>query len=142
MSKIIKVLFMLLVSFSVFSQDITGKWKTFDEETGEEKSIVDIYINEGKVYGKISAIFNPKDEASLCEKCKGEKFNKPVLGMLIIDGLTKDDEVYEDGKILDPENGKEYTCKIWLDSNNSNVLNVRGYIAFFYRTQTWIRFKS
>ncbi|MEM6684950.1 MAG: DUF2147 domain-containing protein [Bacteroidota bacterium] len=121
------------------AQSVVGKWKTIDDETGEAKSIVEIYQQNGKVYGKVVDIINPEKRNGLCEKCKGERKNKPVLGMQIIDGLTKDDNEYGDGKILDPEKGKEYKCKIWLDEKDTNKLYVRGYIAFFYRTQNWYR---
>lgn len=122
-----------------FAQSVVGKWKTIDDDTGEAKSIVEIYKKNGKVYGKVVDILDASKRDGLCEKCKGNRKNKPVLGMQIIDGLTKDDDEYSDGKILDPEKGKEYTCKIWLDSSNKNKLYVRGYVAFFYRTQNWYR---
>ena len=57
--------------------------------------------------------------------------------MEIIKDLDQDDDEFEDGTILDPENGKIYDCKIWLE--DKNTLNVRGYIAFFYRNKEWIR---
>ncbi len=121
------------------AQSVVGKWKTIDDETGEAKSVVEIYQQNGKIYGKVVDILNPEKRDGLCEKCKGNRKNKPVLGMQIIDGLTKDDDEYSDGKILDPEKGKEYKCKIWLDEDDGNKLYVRGYIAFFYRTQNWYR---
>lgn len=121
------------------AQSVVGKWKTIDDETGEAKSIVEIYQQNGKVYGKVVAILNPEKRDGLCEKCSGSRKNKPVLGMQIIDGLTKDDDEYSGGKILDPEKGKEYRCKIWLDEDNTDKLYVRGYVAFFYRTQNWYR---
>lgn len=121
------------------AQSVVGKWKTIDDETGEAKSIVEIYQQNGKIYGKVVDILNTEKRDGVCEKCSGERKNKPVMGMQIIDGLTKDGNEYEDGKILDPEKGKEYKCKIWLDDDNKNKLYVRGYIAFFYRTQNWYR---
>lgn len=122
-----------------FAQSVVGKWKTIDDETGEAKSIVEIYEQDGKIYGKVVDILNPAKKNKLCDKCKKEKKNKPVLGMVIIEGLTKKGNEYKRGSILDPEKGKEYSCKIWLDENDSNKLYVRGYVAFFYRTQNWYR---
>jgi len=129
---------LFLVQFSV-AQTVVGKWKTIDDETGEAKSIVEIYQQNGKIYGKVVDILNPEKRNNLCVKCKGNRKDKPVLGMQIIDGLTKDDDEYSGGKILDPEKGKEYRCKIWLDAEDKNKLYVRGYVAFFYRTQNWYR---
>jgi uncharacterized protein (DUF2147 family) len=55
--------------------------------------------------------------------------------MEIIDGLTRDGDEWNSGTILDPEDGKEYRCKIWLEDGE---LKVRGYLYFFYRTQSWL----
>ena len=132
------VLFLFCMQLG-FAQSVVGKWKTIDDETGEAKSIVEIYEQNGKIYGKVVDIIAASKRNGLCEKCKDYRKNKPVLGMQIIDGLTKDDDEYSDGKILDPEKGKLYKCKIWLDSDNKNKLYVRGYVAFFYRTQNWYR---
>ena len=122
-----------------FAQSIKGEWKTIDDETGEEKSIVTIYEKEGQIYGKIIEILNPKKKNSKCTKCEGKYKDKPILGMLIIDGLSKDDDVYEGGSILNPSNGKVYKCRLKLDEDNPNQLQVRGYVAFFYKTQYWQR---
>ena len=59
--------------------------------------------------------------------------------MQIARGLVWNGSEWEDGKILDPENGKIYTVSMWLDSENPNKLNVRGYIGIFFRTQKWNR---
>ena len=130
----------VLLSFqAAFAQSIEGKWKTIDDKTGEAKSIVEIYQKDGKIYGKVIEILNPAKRDGLCEKCKDDRKNKPVLGMVIIDGLIKDDDEYAGGKVLDPEKGKEYKCRLWLDADDKNKLYVRGYVAFLYRTQNWYR---
>ena len=118
---------------------IIGKWKTIDDNTNEAKSIVEIYKSGNEYFGKITTILNDADKDKTCVKCKGNDKNKPIEGLVIIKKLTKNGTIYSDGTITDPENGKTYTCKIWLDEKNGNVLNVRGYIAFFYRTQQWKR---
>lgn len=134
------IIFMLLVSVqTICAQSIEGKWKTIDDETGEARSIIEIYQKDGKIYGKVADILNPAERNGICEKCKGDRKNKPILGMVIIDGLTKNDNEYKGGKILDPEKGKQYKCKLWLDEDDGNKLNVRGYVAFLYRTQNWYR---
>jgi uncharacterized protein (DUF2147 family) len=122
------------------SQDIKGTWKTIDDETSKAKSIVDIYEKNGKIYGKIVKVLvadAPKNP--LCTKCSGDLKDTPMIGLEIIKDLEKDGNVYKDGTILDPENGKSYTCKIWINEENDNQLMVRGFVTFFYRTQTWQR---
>lgn len=129
---------LLFMSLTVSSQSIFGKWKTIDDETGEEKSIVEIYENDGKVYGKVVEIFDEAKRDAPCKYCKGEDYNKPVLGLNIIKEMVKSGDAYKKGTITNPEDGKVYDCRIKLD-DDPNRLQVRGYIAFFYRTQYWIR---
>ncbi|THD67491.1 DUF2147 domain-containing protein [Robertkochia marina] len=126
---------------SANAQSVFGKWKTIDDETGDPKSIVEIYEEGGQVYGKIVEILNKDRQDAKCTECDGENKDKPILGMVIIEGLEKEDDAYEGGTILDPNKGKEYKCKIWVDEDNNNKLNVRGYIAFLFRTQEWFRVK-
>ena len=138
MKSILSFLIVLLTSTPLFSQEILGKWKTIDDETGKEKSIVEIYENDGKVYGKIVALLNPSEANPKCSNCDGDKKDQPILNMVIIEGLEKDDDVYEGGTILNPENGKEYKCRLKIEEDK-DTLQVRGYVAFFYKTQYWKR---
>lgn len=62
--------------------------------------------------------------------------------MVILKNLTKDGDEYIGGKITDPENGKTYDAKIWVEEDKPNTLMVRGYVAFFYRTQEWKRIED
>jgi len=128
-------------SFSGFSQTIFGKWKTVDTKD-IEKSIVEIYKNDETVFGKIIEVLLDKDKNSKCSDCKGEDYNKPVLGMTIIKNLKKRGDYYKDGTIVDPNNGKIYKLRLCLDENNKDILIVRGYIGFFYETQYWKRVKE
>ncbi len=123
---------------------VEGIWKTIDDETNQPKSEVQIFSKDGKLYGKIIQLFKKPGENQdpLCDKCTGSLHNKKIIGMQIIYGLKKDGNEWEgDNGILDPNNGKFYDCKLWLDEKNPNILNVRGYIGFVYRTQTWHRVK-
>lgn len=140
MNKLFVFLF-ISSSMTISSQTIFGKWRTIDDQTNEPKSIVDIYEKEGKVYGKIIDIFEESDKDVLCEKCEGDEYNEPVMGLVIIKGLTKDGNYYKNGTIFDPERGKKYTCRLALNNDNPNVLEVRGYISFLYATQYWERIK-
>jgi len=133
----------ILVSCKVNSQSILGEWKTIDDISGNPKSILEVYETGGRIYGKVQRILEKGKENAKCIKCEGELKDKPVVGMLIINGLkNKSKNEYSGGEILDPENGRKYRCKIWLNPKNPNELKVRGYIAFFYRTQTWLRVKK
>lgn len=141
MKKLIVSLLMFAVvgMMSVSAQTVFGKWKTIDDETGNEKSIVEVYQKDGKVYGKVLQVLEKGKENKVCDECKGDKKNKPVKGMVIVEGLTKDGNEYSGGTILDPKNGKIYKCYITLENNNK--LKVRGFIGFALigRTQYWHR---
>jgi len=134
----------LLLSSQTFAQQdpIIGKWKTIDDETGRPKSIVEIYMLDGKFYGRVDSLFRKpgEDPNPVCDKCPEDdpRYNKPVLGMEIIKDMKKDGDEYTGGTILDPKKGKIYRCKLWIEDGK---LKVRGYLAFFYRTQTWYRVK-
>lgn len=126
-----------LLSFQTSS--VQGTWVNIDDETGVEKSEITLYVENGKLYGKIERLLLPEDQGKVCEKCKGKEKNQPIEGLIIVKGLINDRDVWTDGKILDPANGKSYDCTIKLD--DSNTLNVRGYLGFSFigRSQVWKR---
>ncbi|TVR39047.1 MAG: DUF2147 domain-containing protein [Cryomorphaceae bacterium] len=117
---------------------IFGHWKTYDDKSGYARSIVEITKRDGKAYGVIQEVFLQPDEPEnpLCIECEDHRKDQPILGMEVITGLEKNGDTWEGGEILDPESGRTYRCKIWLEDGK---LKVRGYLAFLYRTQTWIR---
>ena len=133
----------LFVSMAFYAQSnsVIGKWKTIDDETGKPKSIVEIYEHSGKIYGKVVDILDAEKKKNLCTNCPGEDKNKPVMGLVIIKGLSKEGNEYNGGKILDPVSGKTYKCFLALEG--SDKLKVRGYIglSLFGRTQIWHRVK-
>lgn len=119
---------------------ITGLWKSIDDRTNELKSVVEIVEKGGVISGKVVQIFpKPGEEPNpLCQKCPKDdsRYRKPILGMEIIQSLQKSGNEYIGGTVLDPEEGKVYRCKIWLEGN---TLKLRGYVGPFFRTQTWQR---
>jgi uncharacterized protein (DUF2147 family) len=133
-------LFFSVLTGGVFGQSgVLGKWKTIDDETGKPRSVVEIYEEGGKIHGKIVQLFRETNEDAdpVCDKCEGDKANKRVLGMVIIESLRLSGTYYGNGTILDPKNGRVYSCKLWLQGGD---LMVRGYWGPFYRTQTWKRY--
>jgi len=136
----IKLLILLLtLPLISFSQEVIGKWKTIDDVTGNAKSIVEVYEENGKVYGKVSKILTVGEENKVCSECKGDLKNEPITGMVILQNLSKDGDEWNGGTILDPNNGKTYKCYITLE--NDEKLKVRGYIGFSLigRTQYWYK---
>jgi uncharacterized protein (DUF2147 family) len=135
------LIIILICSFNTLAQSCIGKWVTIDDATGKKKSMVELYKVDGKLYGKITYLFprEGREENPKCNKCADDRKDQPLVGLQIVRGLKWDGSVWENGTIIDPENGKVYNVKMWLESGNSNYLNVRGYIGPFYRTQKWVR---
>lgn len=119
---------------SVYAQTIVGRWKCIDDKTGKEKSVVEIVEQGGRYVGRIIQLINPEKPDPLCDLCTDHRKNQKILGMIIITGLKKDGNEYSGGEILDPEIGKTYRCKLWVENGK---LMVRGYVAFLFRTQVW-----
>ncbi|MBS0617613.1 MAG: DUF2147 domain-containing protein [Spirochaetes bacterium] len=145
-----KKLVLVLLSFSLLStglmaNDIAGTWMSIDDETGQAKSHIHIWVHNGIAYGKILRLLNRKpteDQDPVCTECKGSLNGKKVVGMTILWGLKQDGDEWSGGTILDPKNGKTYKCKIKA-KNGGQTLDVRGYIGFSLlgRTQVWKRLK-
>jgi uncharacterized protein (DUF2147 family) len=130
-------LFVLTIN-GLVAQNLTGVWKTVDDETNEAKSHLELFVADGTLYGKVVKLLkSPPDR--LCDKCPDERKNQPVLGMIVVVNMKNKDGFWQSGSILDPEKGKWYTCKMWLKDGDPNTLVVRGYIGPFYRTQYWYR---
>lgn len=134
----------MLIFIAAKAQSCIGTWITIDDKTGKKKSKVELYKKGDLLFGKIVYLFpregrepNPK-----CTKCKDDRKDQPIEGLQIIRGLKWDGGEWENGTIVDPENGKVYTCGIWIDRDNYDKLHVRGYVGPFYRTQTWIKDKD
>ncbi|PID94844.1 MAG: hypothetical protein CSA89_00360 [Bacteroidales bacterium] len=135
MKKIFLIVVVSLFSISIYSQ-IEGIWKTIDDDTNKESSIVEIWKSaDGKYYGKIVKLFNAPENL-YCTKCTGKLKNKPLIGLQILQGLKKQGDEFTGGTITDPENGKPYKCTIKREGNR---LKVRGYIgiSLIGRTQIW-----
>ena len=128
-------------SFTALAQmSPVGLWKTIDDKDGTAKSEIRIVDTGGVVSGKVEKIYDPKTRDDKCTECTDERKDQPVLGMEILRGLKKTDgkDVWEGGNIMDPNNGKIYRATVTPIEGGAK-LQMRGYIGFFYRTQTWIR---
>jgi uncharacterized protein (DUF2147 family) len=119
-----------------------GVWKTIDDDSGKEKSLVRIVDTGGVISGQIEKFLDPANKPdSVCDKCSDERKGKPVLGMTFLRNLKEavnDKGTWEGGDILDPNNGKVYRAKL-KPIDGGKKLQVRGYIGPFYRTQIWLR---
>jgi len=117
-----------------------GLWKTIDDHDGSAKSEIRIVESGGVVSGKVDKILEKGKQDDKCVECKDERKDQPIQGMEILRGLKKAEgkDVWEGGNVLDPNNGKVYRATVTPIEGGAK-LQMRGYIGFFYRTQTWIR---
>ncbi|MGH8183565.1 MAG: DUF2147 domain-containing protein [Rhodanobacteraceae bacterium] len=134
----------LLLTAQAFAADSTpvGTWTQVDDATGKPKSIIEITQQpDGALQGVVKQVlFSDQGTHPICDKCTGERHNKPVDGMIVIWGVKQDGDVWDGGQILDPGNGKIYKVKLSLQDGGQK-LDVRGYIGIpmLGRTQTWLR---
>ena len=132
----------MLGSGAVLAADSpVGMWKTVDDKTGEVKSEVQIYEQNGKLFGKITALTDPTDKQGkprVCTECKGADKDKPIVGLVIVKDLSLSKDRYKGGTILDPEDGKVYKAELWMEGGK---IKVRGYLGVFFKTQTWVKGK-
>jgi len=132
----------LAASVALAQSTPAGVWKTIDDETKVEKSLIRI-IDSGGVYtGKIEKILTDKPDAK-CVECTDERKDQPVQGMTILRDIKPDADdkaTWVGGDILDPNNGKVYKVRLKL-AEAGKKLEVRGYIGtpLLGRTQTWLR---
>ncbi|WP_332777505.1 DUF2147 domain-containing protein [Polaromonas sp.] len=117
-----------------------GLWRNIDDKTGQARAEVRI---KADVHGVLSGVIERAIIASpepLCTACTDDRKDKPKLGLEIIRGAKKAEgkDVWEDGKILDPDNGRNYTLRLTPLEGGAR-LEVRGSFGPFGRTQTWVR---
>ncbi len=134
---------LLAVCTGVFAQATpVGLWKTIDDDSGKEKSLVRITESGGVLTGRIERLLDPATNPdAVCDKCTDERKGKPLLGLAIIRNAQQDADdpgVWSGGEITDPNNGKSYRLRL-KPLEGGKALEVRGYIGPFYRNQTWIR---
>jgi Delta7-sterol 5-desaturase len=119
-----------------------GRWSTIDDRTGEVRSIVRVQIEDGELRGHVEKVVTKpgQQEDPKCTRCRGARRDQRVVGMQILSGYRRAGDRWTGGRVLDPENGKEYSSAVWLEERDR--LRVRGYWGPFYRTQTWRRVDS
>ena len=135
----------LLIHAAAFAQATpVGLWKTIDDETKKEKSLIRVTETGGVLTGTLEKFLDPATKPDVvCDKCSDERKDKSILGMTLVRNVKKnasDTALWDGGDILDPNNGKVYKARL-KPVDGGQKLEVRGYIGvpMIGRTQTWIR---
>lgn len=137
----------LLVGLTAFvpaddADSVVGLWLN-----GTKKGHVQIYKQGGTYFGKLVWLGQPNDPDTGKPRTDGKnadvsKRKRPLMNMILMYNFKYNgDNVWGDGKIYNPEDGKEYNCKMTLQ--DSNTLLVRGYvgISLLGKNQIWTRIK-
>jgi uncharacterized protein (DUF2147 family) len=121
------------------ADSVVGTWNTIDDRTGKVESMVEIYEQGAKLFGKITGLTEPNDaqgKPKTCTKCTGADKGKPIIGLVILKDLGRSGDRYKGGTITDPHDGKVYKAEVWVEDGK---LKVRGYRGLVYKTKTWIK---
>lgn len=144
MLKIVLSVLIILCFSNVYANNLSspiGEWITVSDKTHDKSSIVEIYDNNGKLNGRVVKIFpgNNRNPNDLCKNCPDEFKDKPIQGLEFLwNFVQKNETLWHNGGLLDPNNGKIYKGTIKL-VDGGKKLELRGYWGPFSRTQTWIR---
>lgn len=123
----------LLIASQNKANDILGYYMS-----PSGKSILKIYENNGKYYGK--PVWMKEPEMLDSKNPDISKRNQKVFGSNAIRDFVFDGkDTWAKGYIYDPNNGKTYDCKITRDEKGN--LNVRGYIgiSLIGRTEYFVK---
>jgi len=131
---------LLLLSMMTFAKPtVSGYWKSIDDQTGEVTAFWKLEIKDNFLLGYL-VNYPGMNPDNMCIQCTGELqefFEKPISNTAWLNLSKKNREgIWEEGYIIDSGKGEKYKAKVWIEEGN---LMMRGYIGFFFRTQTWLR---
>ena len=131
-------IFLILGNPALAEPSIEGYWKSIDEQTSKASGYWNLEIKNNRLLGYLINYPDMKPD-DVCIACMGklqEFFQNPIKGTAWINLKRNQDGTWKDGYIIDSREGKKYKAEIWLEGGN---LKMRGYIGFFFRTQTWLK---
>jgi hypothetical protein len=138
---------LLAIYGHAYGGELNGLWEEFDDDTGKITALIRIEQQPDNTYeGKIEKLFIDNQKTTrmlLCEKCTGKLHNQPVLGLAILVGMKRQgDRSFAGGKVIDPDDGKVYSCEIQL-AEDGNSLQISGYIGLNWigQSEIWRRLK-
>ena len=119
-------------------QNAIGHWQVMNSD-GPAGGKVDTYLENGKLFGRVTEVRPGRTPKDVCDKCSGEFKNQLILGMVNMREFHAEGDDWVGGTVVDPENGKQYKGKIW--AVDKDTLRMRGFIgiSLLGRTETWTR---
>ncbi|QIL20417.1 DUF2147 domain-containing protein [Thermomonas sp. HDW16] len=141
MRKIILAGLLASIAFSATAQNHgspLGKWKTLDDESGKAMTITEIYeAKNGTLAAKITENLGLPPN---CNECSGQYKGKPFVGIVTLWNLKANkDGTWGGGNGYKPSDDRKFTAKSVKLVDGGNKLEVKGCVAFFCKTATWVR---
>ncbi len=130
------LLMVALVSSVAYAADpAEGFWKSVSEETNKVTAYWQLKVEGGVLNGYMVSYPDMKP-TDTCTKCDDEFENKPTVGTAWLHLTRLKKGKWDKGYIWHTGKGKQYKAEVWVEGGK---LKVKGKIAFFSATQTWIR---
>jgi len=129
---------LLLSMMTTAESTIPGYWKSIDDQTGEVTAYWKLEVKDNQLLGYLVNYLGMQPD-NVCIECTGELqafFEQPISDTAWLNLSKNRDGIWQDGYIIDSGKGEKYKAKVWIENGN---LKMRGYIGFFFRTQTWLR---
>jgi uncharacterized protein (DUF2147 family) len=121
MKKIIALIICLTVAAVCFADPVVGYWLSIDENTNRVTAGWQIYIENDKLFGRIVSLAD-EPRGTIADQCResysgfplpGRVNQMQVAGPPWIFNLTRQSEGrWSGGRIINPEDGKIYNCRI------------------------------
>ncbi len=130
------LIFLFITPAHAASDSPVGYWQVLDEDTNQPTSVVQIWDDKGVLQGKVVKLYgNP---SAVCSECAGRMRNKPVMGMAVLWGFTKQDNNWKNGKVLAVKRGKVYNADLALQDAGQK-LAVQVSVFGSKHVVTWTR---
>ncbi len=137
-SRLFVALLALLVAGPALAQSPVGTWRTVDDATGEPKSLVRIFEEDGRLVGEIQQLLQ---NGGRCVGCAGRFANSDMRGVRILTGFSQRGDEWVGGRITDPKTGRVYRAKMRIERDGR--LRVWGFVGadtpLTRRNQYWER---
>lgn len=137
-SRALLALLALLVAAPAWAQTPVGTWRTVDDETGEPKSLVRVFEENGVIVGEIQQLL---PAGRRCTDCAARFNNSDLRGARILTGFRRSGNEWVGGRITDPKTGRVYRAKMRIERDGR--LRVWGFVGadtpLTRRAQFWER---
>ena len=125
---------------------VDGVWLMLDKDANNEpESVIVVYERGGVRSAKMVAIYhNGKIDDTIekpLERAKGLEGNPPLCGLDFVWDLKPSDGGKYVGKVVNPDDGGVYRCKLWVDVPSQRLV-LRGELFVFGESEYLVPFDA